>query len=165
MTTDLTTAAHPITPEVAARMTASWLDLVHSPVVTETEAVSILTAAKQLRTPATRDWIAGRTATLLSQYFVSSVPEQMMREIAADWHDALRTYPAWAIQNACRWWLGEGNADRKRRPLPGDIAARARHELGVVRLAEGAAKRSLPPVETAPDQFQPVKINVRRFGK
>ena len=65
----------------------------------------------------------------------------MMAAIADDWHHELRDYPAWAIQNACRWWMGEDNPERKRRPLPGDIGARCRHETREVRFAQHSVQR------------------------
>ena len=79
----------------------------------------------------------------------------MMREIAADWHAALKKYPAWAIQNACRWWVGEDNDKCHSKPVPGDIAARAKSELGIVKLAEGVARRSLPQAEAAQPTAEP----------
>lgn len=44
--------------------------------------------------------------------------------------------PEWAVTNACRWWIGPDNADRKRRPQAGDIASRIKWELGAVAMGE-----------------------------
>lgn len=75
-----------------------------------------------------------------------------MREIAADWHEELREYPAWALQKACRWWMSADNKDRRKKPVAGDIAARARWEMGVVKVGQGAVRRFTPskpkPCET-----------------
>ena len=134
-------AARPaVTPEEAARMTASWPGLLHSPIQTKGQADQIAEAIRKLTVPATKQWIAGRVATVLSQYFASSVPTEMVAAIAEDWHEELRTYPAWAIQNACRWWMGSGNDKRRQKPLPGDIAARARLEMGAINVAERSVK-------------------------
>lgn len=74
-------------------------------------------------------------ATVLSQYFVSSVPAEVMQAVAEDWQHELKDYPAWAINAACRWWMGSENEKRRQRPLPGDIAARAHEEMMPVRFA------------------------------
>ena len=65
----------------------------------------------------------------------------MMTAIAEDWHEELKRYPGWAIQNACRWWMSVSNGKRRQKPLPGDIAERARKEIGIVRAAEYAVRR------------------------
>lgn len=88
--------------------------------------------------------------TLLSQYYVPPVgqtPEQeeqarKINEAAADdWFDELKDFPAWAISNACRWWMSADNQDRRKKPLPGDIAERAFHEMGFVRIAGKLVER------------------------
>ncbi len=64
-----------------------------------------------------------------------------MAAIAEDWNEELKEYPAWAIQSACRWWMSEGNPDRRKKPLPGDIAKRAKFEMGAVKLAKFCVSR------------------------
>ncbi len=59
-----------------------------------------------------------------------------MAAIAEDWYAELKGQPAWAIQAACRWWMGADNPDRRRKPMPGDIAAQAKREAGITKLAE-----------------------------
>ncbi|WP_406646902.1 hypothetical protein QEZ52_00395 [Aliisedimentitalea scapharcae] len=59
----------------------------------------------------------------------------MMQAIAEDWYAELRDFPAWAIQDACRWWMGAENGDRRKRPMPGDIAELARKKTSCVRVA------------------------------
>lgn len=49
--------------------------------------------------------------------------------------------PAWAIQKACRWWMSADNEDRRKKPIAGDIAARAKIEMGAVKLATSALGR------------------------
>ncbi len=92
-------------------------------------------------------------AAVLSQYFASSVPAEMMAAIAEDWHEELRDFPAWALQKAFRWWMGEGNEKRRQKPLPGDIAARARVEMGAVKVAESALRRFRQGVDAG--RFEP----------
>jgi hypothetical protein len=64
-----------------------------------------------------------------------------MSAIAEDWHEELREYPAWALQIATRWWMSAENEKRRQKPLPGDIAARARVAMGAVYVAESALRR------------------------
>jgi hypothetical protein len=110
----------------------------------------------RLTIPAGKKWIAGRVATLLSQYFASSVPAEMMTAIADDWNAELSEFPAWAIQKACRWWMGAENDKRRQKPMPGDIAARCRAEMGVVKVAALAVRRfengETQPVEDRPER-------------
>lgn len=161
MTRDLTATHRPVSLDEARRMTASWPDLLHSRIQTEAEAKAIAEAAHSLRTPATRQWIAGRVATLLSQYFASSIPVEMMTAIAEDWDEELRGYPAWAVNAACRWWMGRDNPDHRKKPLPGDIAARAEREVGVVAIAENAVRRFIPNAKP-PEPRQPATEEQRQ---
>lgn len=80
-------------------------------------------------------------ATTLTHYYVSLIPSEVLQAAARDWCLILKDYPSWAIDLACIWWVGEGNDKRRNKPMPGDIAARARFETGVVRVAEGAVRR------------------------
>ena len=129
-----------VPPETVEAMTASWRDLHHTPLANQTERNALAAQAEALKTPATARWITGRVATLLAQYFAGNVPPEMMEAIAADWHHELREFPAWAVAVAVRWWMGRENQHRHRKPLPGDISARARFEMWRVTLAEQAVR-------------------------
>lgn len=135
----------------ADQLTASWRDLPNRPIQSQTEADQINAAVKRLKVPASRTWIVGRSATLLVQYFVSSIPEEMAKAIGDDWCAELDGYPVWAIQKACRWWMSRDNPKRGRKPISGDIAERAKIEMGVVRYAEGAVRRFTPSDQPQPD--------------
>lgn len=74
----------------------------------------------------------------------------MMAAIAEDWHEELCAYPAWAIGKAVRWWISADNPDRRRKPLPGDIADRAKREAGVLKLATHSAERFKPSTQPRP---------------
>lgn len=141
MTTEITHQRQRQTPEEVTRITASWPDLLRQPIATQREATQLSRQVTELTTPASRKWISGRVATLLSHYFVSSVPSDVMAAMAEDWINELKTLPPWAIQKACRWWMSNDNPERRKKPLPGDIAAQARRELGPVACAEVALKR------------------------
>lgn len=77
-----------------------------------------------------------RTASLLSPYYEKDVPQGVRVMEAEDWADALAEFPQWAIQKAAQWWKSADNPDRRKRPLEGDIAARARFEMQAVRAAQ-----------------------------
>ena len=89
-----------------------------------------------LKRPANPTWVMARIAALLSPYYEKSVPAGVRDMEAEDWAEALADYPQWAIQKAVRWWKSEGNPDRRKRPLEGDIAARCRKEMDAVFAAE-----------------------------
>lgn len=74
-----------------------------------------------------------------------------MAAIAEDWQHELAPYPSWAIGKAVRWWMSSENKDRRRKPLPGDIAERAKSEMGVVKFATGSAER-FRPKQAQPDE-------------
>ncbi|OWY05155.1 hypothetical protein B6V75_03205 [Thioclava sp. F1Mire-8] len=66
----------------------------------------------QLTRPATREWIVGRMAALLIHYYTAELPEQVNRAIGNDWAHELKGKPAWAISNACRWWMSPSESAR-----------------------------------------------------
>lgn len=93
-------------------------------------------AVEYLTAPAPRKWIAGRTLTLLSQYFAPNMDEGVAAAIADDWCAMLADYPAWAIANACRWWMSRENPNKHRRPVPGDIQERCEVEVARTKTAK-----------------------------
>lgn len=93
-------------------------------------------AIASLSTPARPEWVMARTASLLSPYYEKDVPQGVRVMEAEDWADALAEFPQWAIQKAAQWWKSADNPDRRKRPLEGDIAARARFEMQAVRAAQ-----------------------------
>ena len=109
----------------------------------QTEADQTRAAIDYLKTPCTRKWVAARVVTLLSHYFVAQQESAVVDAIAEDWVATLETYPAWALANACRWWISKDNKDRHRRPMPGDIEARADVELSPVRAAQITIRRGV----------------------
>jgi len=91
--------------------------------------------ARFLEISADRTWMLARVAALLSPYYEKDVPQGVRKMEAEDWAEALQDFPQWAITNAVRWWKGENNPDRRRRPLEGDIVDRCRAEMMPVRAA------------------------------
>lgn len=102
-------------------------------------------SVKELQTPANTTWVMARIAALLSPYYEKDVPQSVRVMEAEDWAEALAEYPQWAIQNAVRWWKSEHNADRRRRPMEGDIAAACRKEMDAVRAAAFILSQPLAP--------------------
>jgi hypothetical protein len=92
-------------------------------------------AVMALSEPAHPAKVMARVLALLNPYFDKDTP-QAIREIEAeDWAVALGEYPYWAIEKAARWWKSEDNADRRKRPLEGDIARRCRMEMDAINAA------------------------------
>lgn len=79
--------------------------------------------------PANAAWCMARVAALLSPYYDKDTPPAVRKMEAEDWLEALGEYPQWAIERAVRWWKSEYNADRRKKPLEGDIAARCKVEM------------------------------------
>jgi len=114
----------------------------------------------RLSKPAPAKLLLERVATTLMQYYVADVGAVAARNVAEDYREELKTYPVWAVRRACRWWLSVKNEERRRRPLPGDIAARVLEEMRPVRGAickvmafDRGELPEAPPVEiSAEDQ-------------
>lgn len=95
-------------------------------------------------------WIAGRVQTLLSHYFSPELSPEVREAAIDDWIGALASFPRDAISAACEGYLRD---QPRRRPTPGDIAARvggwqqqrARQSLG----REGATDAHRRAVEWA----------------
>ena len=135
-------------------ITRSWRDLLHTHLGSKTERDTLEKAMIHLSTPAPKKWITGRIASLLAQYFQGDISDKMMEAIADDWCHELQEYPAWSIAKAVRWWTGKDNPDRRKKPLPGDIAERAQKELGPLFAAKAAIRNfdsgSIPMIEERP---------------
>ena len=145
-----------VPPEDAEDITRSWPDLLHTQLGSKTERDVLEEAVLKLSTPAPGKWITGRIASLLAQYFQGDISEGMMKSIADDWRHELQEFPAWSIAKAVRWWTGKDNPDRRKKPLPGDIAERAQKELGPLFVARSAIRRfdtgSVPMIEQKPKE-------------
>lgn len=97
--------------------------------------------AAALSQPVSPDWCMARIAALLSPYYDKNTPDLARVMEAQDWMEALAPYPQWAIERAVRWWKGAENADRRKRPLEGDIAARCVVEMRGIGAAAELARR------------------------
>ena len=84
-----------------------------------------------------------------------------MKVVAEDWHEELRDYPAWAILKASRWWMSSDNPERRKKPLAGDISARAKKVMAPVAVAEHALRR----FEAGKGAFRPTPKPVERVSK
>jgi len=122
-------------------ITASWKALLSSQIKTDDERDEMVSALRVIGEPAKAPWVMARVAALLSQYYAADVPASVVAIMAEDWKEELSSYPQWAITKAVRWWKSEANAERKRRPLEGDISARAKHEMSLYRLGQMSVAR------------------------
>lgn len=120
-----------------------------------------------LQAPANPAWVMARIAALLSPYYEKDVPQAVRVMEAEDWAEALAEYPQWAIQNAVRWWKSEHNADRRRRPMEGDIAAACRKEMDAVRAAAFILSQPLapPPAPSLPRPDAPTAEERRQIAQ
>ena len=104
------------------------------------ESFELRQLVEALSEPATPVQRGKAIATLLAHYWVNSMPDGVYDEILSDFAVALREFPAWAIADARRWWVID-NQKRHRRPLPGDLADRARIAMKDVYAAQERLKR------------------------
>lgn len=141
MTRALTNISKTPDPDEVALITASWPDLLRRHIAGASEREEIALTLEAITVPAGRPWGLARIASLLTSYYAADIPASIIQMDAEDWADELDGKPAWAIQAAVRWWRGEGNPDRRKRPQPGDIAARVTFEMGVVSVARLAIER------------------------
>lgn len=122
-------------------MTASWLALQQSPIQGESQRNDVAMAVMGLTQPAPQQWVMARIASLLSGYYASDVPASIVQMDAEDWAAEVGSFPQWAIQKAVRWWRSAANDNRRKKPMPGDIAARADLEMAIVRVGQRALAR------------------------
>lgn len=141
MTQSLTIRQEAPAPAEVAGITASWPGLLQRQISGQTERDQIAAAVDAITVPASRAWIMARIASLLTGYYAADVPASIVKMDAEDWADELGDNPEWAIQAAVRWWRSKANPDRRKRPQPGDIAARIKIEMGVVSVARLAIDR------------------------
>lgn len=75
---------------------------------------------EKLLTASTPDMISARVSALMLHYFKEKLPEKAFEHIAKDWIAALKSYPYWAIDNACTDYVATDAKGRK--PTPGMVA-------------------------------------------
>lgn len=119
-------------------MTAWWPRSLSSQIDTRTDRDQIEASIRLLKSPCDASWLMARILALLAPDFTLNMPEGVRRIEAEDWVAALREFPEWAIEKACRWWRSDENEDRRKKPMQGDIQERVKFEMGV--LTFGAMK-------------------------
>lgn len=55
--------------------------------------------------PVETQWLTGRITALLAHYYVPDMPVALHQAVLTDWVEALRAFPKWAVERACRDWL------------------------------------------------------------
>lgn len=103
------------------------------------QATKAAAEALDMRPPL--DWIAGQVFALLSEYYTAELPASVRDVITARWIKELRDFPAWAIEDACDWWVSRNNRERKRKPVSGDIGARCQEITAPLRAAKTQIER------------------------
>lgn len=119
---------------------------------------SVAPMVQAMSKPAPMMWTLARVAALLLPYYDKQTPQGVREIEAEDWAEALKEYPQWAVERACRWWKSADNPKRARRPVEGDIAARIRKEMEPVRVAQMRldAGKPLGLKHTEPEILDPV---------
>ena len=125
-----------VDPQTVATMTRSWPDLAKRHLTSKEERDLTALAIQKISTPATPRAIAAKVVPILSEYFVALDRAGVSEQVGEIWQDELAPYPLWSIHKACRWWLSKDNANRRRKPLPGDISERCEVEMMLVRIAQ-----------------------------
>lgn len=131
------------TPEEAADTMRSLRAFSGRRIGDEAEMSVVQENVRRLISPAPRSWSSGRIATLLSHYFAANTDPKLMEAVAEDWLHILSGYPAWAISNACRWWMSRENPRKSYKPVPGDIEDRCHVEMERVRVAQMMVQRGV----------------------
>ena len=145
-----------------------------SPAATRTEVDQYRAAADRLSRPADMPWTLARAASLLMPYYTADIPAALREMEAEDWAEALKGFPRWAIDNAVRWWKSADNADRRKKPLEGDIVARCRIEMARVtntiyacdnwKPAAADAEREVPTLERRKEIAAEMAATIRSIG-
>lgn len=140
MTDNLPAIHAPQTADQAAHMLNSLRRLQGLLIESNAESFELRQLVEALSEPATPVQRGKQIATLMAHYYVADMPGGVHDEILSDFAVALREFPAWAIGEARRWWVND-NQKRHRRPLPGDLADRARLAMRDVYSAQERLKR------------------------
>ena len=108
-----------------------------------------------LSEPCNAAWCMARVAALLSPYYDKDTPPAVRKMEAEDWLEELGGYPQWAIERAVRWWKSAENADRRKKPLEGDIAARCKVEMRGIVALPALLRRKLDGTYIEPEPPRP----------
>ena len=122
-------------------LTHSWKVLFEQSKLTKNERDQLVVTIDRLKIPATARWTTLKVIGLLAHYYIALQKAELTEMVTADWIDELREYPAWAIEEACRWWTSKENKARHRRLLPGDIGEVCEQRMWRVRHAERMIER------------------------
>jgi hypothetical protein len=145
-------------PAQIEQLKTSWPDLLRLPLATQDQRNEIAMTVQALSVPCAAPKLMHRVLALLAPYYSTDIPQSVREIEAEDWLVALGEFPEWAVVAAARWWKGDANPDRRKRPMEGDIAARAKMEMGIVKVGEWAVKRfddGIRPPPPAPPRAAP----------
>lgn len=122
-------------------------------------------AIRDISAPASANWILARVAALLLPYYERETPQAIREMEAEDWLEALDGLPKWAIEKSVRWWKGPDNPDRRKRPMEGDIASRAKTEAGNVRAVSSLAARARNVSQRYIEPPRPSRMSAERAAE
>lgn len=110
-------------------------DLVSRPISDSTEADIVRGMLREMLPPQTNERMAVLQATLGS-YYQGTTDQQQLTNMISLYVNELMSYPDWALKEACIWWVSRQNADRRRKPLPGDISEVAEQMTQFIRVGQ-----------------------------
>ena len=137
-------------PAQIEQLKTSWQALLRSPLATLDQRNEVAMTVDALSVPCAAPKLMHRVLALLAPYYSNDVPQSVREIEAEDWLVALGGLPEWAVVAAARWWKSDANANRRKRPFEGDIAERAKLEMGIVKVGEWAVKRFDSGIRPAP---------------
>ncbi len=130
-----------VTPDEAAALMTSMLALLKQQGSLEESALALIEPQiERALAPAPRQWLLARAVSVLSHYPTSGASTDVIRAVAEDWAHELGELPAWAIQDACRWWISADNPFKHQKPIPGNISAHAQPKVDILRLGPASAR-------------------------
>ena len=123
------------TPDEAAALMTSMLALLRQQGSLDESALALIEPhIERALAPAPRQWLLARVVSVLSHYPTSGASHDVIQSIAEDWAHELGELPAWAIQDACRWWISSSNPFKHQKPIPGNISGHAQPKVDILRL-------------------------------
>jgi hypothetical protein len=119
---------------------------------TDAELAETLAVIETYDQPGPIDQIVVMVVTMLS--FKRDVTRTLPTDdgVAAIWREILAPYPAWAVREACIWWLSADNPNCSYVPVPGNIEARTREILAPLHRAANMCRLGVVPPALPPEE-------------
>ena len=111
-------------------------ELADRPIRSAEEAESIRQILREMLPPQNPQDRLSVLHVTLGHYYQGSTDPNLIGGMVAMYINELADYPDWAVRDACIWWVGRENSDRRRKPLPGDLAEVAHRNTALLRVAQ-----------------------------